>query len=71
MQPDGDFLFIIRGGHAVWQKVNIITDDGSFYIINNDFLPGDMLIAEVNNNIKEGMPIEPETIAYSTAEEKK
>ena len=40
-------------------KVEVAAEDGSYYIVYNDFSPQDMLITDVNNNITEGLPVTP------------
>lgn len=59
MKPEGNFVFVIRNGVAALHKVEIAADDGSYYIVYNDFSPQDMLITDVNNNITEGLPVAP------------
>ena len=71
MQPDGNFVYVIRNGRATLQKVNIEADEGSSYIVRNDFSDGDMLVNEVNNNIKEGTSLIAKTPVITAVKEDK
>lgn len=46
MLADGNFISIARHNQIMQQKVNILSDKGNLYVLENTFEPGDLLLLE-------------------------
>lgn len=58
MQTDGDFLAISHNNQIIKQKIEILSDHGNQYVLNNTFGKDDLLILDDTSNIPQNAKID-------------
>lgn len=58
MQTDGDFLIISHNNQLAKQKIEILSEHGNQYVLNNTFSPNDLLVLDDTGNIPQNAKID-------------
>lgn len=51
MLADGNYITLARNNQIMQQKVNILSDKGNQYVLENTFEPNDLLLLEDTGNL--------------------
>ena len=71
MENDGNYVFIIRDGKIIKEKVNILASEKNDFILENTFKKGDALLTEAMRQSYYNHTITPKFADNNLTEEDK